>query len=141
MNWQADDGTGNSIGDYWNDLAPNGGLRGVVERSVLHVDIDIKPGSYPNSINLRAKGVVPVAVLSTLEFNAANVDPGTVLFAGASPERSSLKDVDQDGDMDLLLIFKVQKLGLNKDSGEATMSGKTFAGMYVQGVDTVKIVP
>ncbi len=34
------------------------------------VEIDIKPGSYPNSINLGNNGVIPVAILSSWEFDA-----------------------------------------------------------------------
>lgn len=34
------------------------------------VNIDIKPGSYPNSINLKSKGLIPVAVLTDQFFNA-----------------------------------------------------------------------
>ena len=62
------------------------------------VDIDIKPGSDPNSINLKSKGVVPVAVLTTPDFDAATVDPATVEFAGASPVRWTMEDVDGDTD-------------------------------------------
>ena len=40
--------------------------------------IDIKPGEYPNTINLGSNGVVPVAILSTLIFDATQVDPLTV---------------------------------------------------------------
>ena len=45
---------------------------------VVEVEIDIKPGSDPNSINLKSKGVVPVAVLTTDDFDASDVDPDTV---------------------------------------------------------------
>ena len=34
------------------------------------VAIDIKPGSYPNSINLKSNGKVPVAILSSPTFDA-----------------------------------------------------------------------
>lgn len=140
MNWKADDGSGNTLGEYWNDLAPNGGVRGVVERDVLLVDIDIKPDVYPNPINLRAQGVIPVAVLTNLGFDATTVDPVTVHFAGASPIRWSVRDVDYDGDMDILFQFKVQQLALNNLSVEATLTGANTAGMSIQGVDTVRVV-
>jgi hypothetical protein len=105
------------------------------------VKIDIKPGSSPNSINLKSKGVVPVAVLTDDEFDAGTVDPKTVEFAGAKPVRSKLCDVDDDGDEDMLLHFKTQDLELNKDSTEATLTGKTDEGVAITGTDTVRIVP
>jgi hypothetical protein len=105
------------------------------------IHIDIKPGSSTNPINLGAKGVIPVAVLTTPEFNATTIDPATVLFAGAAPLRWTKQDVDYDGDMDLLFHFDVRKLQLTQSSVEASITGKTYAGMSVKGTDKVKIVP
>jgi hypothetical protein len=107
----------------------------------IEVDIDIKPGSCPNSINLKSKGVVPVAVLTTEYFDASIVDPVTVLFAGACPLRWTMEDVDGDGDVDLLFHFKGQELDLDEDSTEATLTGTTFDGVPIEGTDTVNIVP
>jgi len=104
-------------------------------------EIDIKPGSDPNSINLKSKGVVPVAVLTTSCLDATTVDPDTVLFAGASPVRWTIEDVDGDGDMDLLFHFKTQELDLDENSTEATLTGSTYDGDPIQGTDTVNIVP
>jgi hypothetical protein len=104
--------------------------------------IDIKPGSDPNSINLGSKGVVPVAVLTTVEYDASTVDPDTVSFAGASPVRWAMEDVDGDGDMDFLFQFKAQELvDLYENSTEAFLKGYTHAGEFIWGKDTVKIVP
>ncbi|MBN2396462.1 MAG: hypothetical protein JXC36_08400, partial [Candidatus Atribacteria bacterium] len=68
----------------------------------IDVSIDIKPGSYPNSINLKSKGVVPVAVLTTETFDSSTIDPTTVEFAGAAPVKWHLEDIDKDGDIDML---------------------------------------
>jgi hypothetical protein len=108
---------------------------------VLEVEIDIKPGSDPNSINLKSRGVVPVAVLTTDDFDATTVDPDTVLFAGASPLRWTFEDVDGDGDIDLLFHFKTLELTLDQDSTEATLTGATHGGTSIQGMDAVNIVP
>jgi len=114
------------------------------------ITIDIKPDSDENVINLKSRGVVPVAVITTDEFQAGNINPDTVEFAGASPVRSTLCDVDQDGDLDVLFHFRTQKLvDLNKDSTEATLtamlngtitkSSAATAGDVIQGTDKVKI--
>ncbi|MCK4314258.1 MAG: hypothetical protein KAX24_00670 [Anaerolineae bacterium] len=108
---------------------------------VIEVDLDIKPGSDPNSINPNSKGVVPVAVLTMDTFDANSVDPDTVEFAGAQPLRWVIEDVDGDGDVDLLFHFKTQELNLTGDSTEATLTGSTYAGQAIQGTDTVNIVP
>ena len=111
----------------------------------VFVPIDIKPGSDPNSINLGSKGVVPVAVLYTEDFDPSTIDPSTVKFAGAPPVKWTIEDVDGDGDLDMLFHFDTQILAelaeLNEDSTEATLTGNTTDGWPIEGTDTVNIVP
>ena len=109
--------------------------------ATVNVTVDIKPGSLTNSINLGSKGVVPVAALTTDDFYAGDLDPVTVIFAGASPLHWSLQDVDWDGDMDLVLHFKTQELNLDLSSIDAPLTGTTYDGISVEGVDLVQIVP
>ena len=115
------------------------------------IQIDIKPGGNPNNINLKSKGVVPVAVLTTNVFDASTVDPNTVTFAGAEPVRWTLDDVDDDGDKDMLFHFKTQELNLDESITEAaevtettettlTLTGKKTDLKVIQGTDTVRIV-
>jgi len=106
----------------------------------MPIDIDIKPGGNPNNINLKSRGVVAVAALTTNDFNAGEIDPGTVQFAGASPVRCKLCDVDGDGDDDMLFHFKTQDLELDEDSTEATLTCETFGGDKLTGTDTVRII-
>jgi len=108
---------------------------------IVEVNLDIKPGSDPNSINLKSKGVVPVAVLTTDDFDASTVDPETVVFADASPVRWTIEDVDADGDLDMLFHFKMQELNLDETSSEATLTGTTDDGISIKGTDSVNIVP
>ncbi|UCD52397.1 MAG: hypothetical protein JSW27_07120 [Phycisphaerales bacterium] len=110
----------------------NGKLR--ITRTGI-VEIDIKPGSHPNSINLKSKGVVPVAILSADDFAAPEVDPVTVTFADAAPVKWALEDVDDDGDMDMILHFRTRELTLNASSTEATLVGTTKGGIDFAGTD------
>ena len=110
--------------------------------TTLNVNIDIKPGSFPNSINLKSKGNVPVAILSSPTFDATTVDRGTVVFAGA-PALSiggSPEDVNGDGLLDLVLHFSTQSLNLKSGDTEACLTGKTLSGQEFEGCDSVKIV-
>jgi hypothetical protein len=125
--------------------------------SIIPVAIDIKPGSYPNSINQGALGRIPVAVLTTDHFDAATVAPSTVTLGdtygddtGVATRRngtlmSRLEDVDGDGDLDLVLQFELQALVVNGDLAENTtvliLNGGTVTGDPVRGEDTVRIVP
>jgi hypothetical protein len=90
------------------------------DTGITTIDIDIRPYCNKNCINLDIKGLVPVAVLTTDDFDAATVDPATVEFAGAEPVCWRLTDVDHDGDDDMIFHFRIQELNLDQDSTEAT---------------------
>ena len=107
----------------------------------LAVVIDIKPGNAANNINLRARGVIAVAVLTTDACDAASVSPSSIRFAGASPLRWSMRDVDVDGDMDLSLQFRTQDLVLSPSASEAVLTGTTLTLIPIEGRDSVTIVP
>jgi hypothetical protein len=110
----------------------------------LAVDIDIKPGSFPNSINLGSYGVIPVAILSTPIFNAATVNSSTVRFGAngteAAPVQTALQDVDGDGDLDRILHFRTQSTGITCGATSASLSGQTFNGQAIKGTDSVRTV-
>jgi len=95
------------------------------------MEIDIKPGSDMNPINLKSKGVVPVAILTTVQFDAKTVDPSTVQFADARAIHWTLEDIDHDGDDDMLFHFKTQDLNLNEESTEATLTGRVKGRLTV----------
>lgn len=108
-------------------------------------DIDIKPWSDPNAINIKSNGVVAVAILTENGFDACWVDPSTIRFAGASPVRWAYEDVDFDGDIDLICHFNKQDLGLNSDSTSASLECWTYPDCpwghyYFWADDSVKIV-
>jgi hypothetical protein len=113
----------------------------------LEVDIDIKPGSYPNSINLGSNGNIPVAIFSTPSFEATTVDPLTVTLAGAlvrikgkGTPQTSAEDVDGDGLLDLIVHVDTTALQLSLGDTEAILEGETYEGVSIRGVDTVRIV-
>ena len=54
------------------------------------MDIDIKPGSDPNPINPGSNGLIPVAILSSEDFDATTVDPATIELAVALTPYSSI---------------------------------------------------
>jgi hypothetical protein len=117
---------------------------------VTTVEIDIEPGSFPNSINPRSKRRIPVAILTTDAtdnagtFDAATVDPTTVLFGAtgteAAPVRNALEDVDGDGDTDMILHFNTQDAGIHCGDTSATLTGKTFDGQAIKGTDAITTV-
>lgn len=117
---------------------------GVAFAQVSSVDIDIKPWSDPNSINLQSKGLIPVAILTTDDFDATMVDPSTVAFgpdsASIAHGKSHIEDVDSDGDLDLVLHFNTQETGIACGDIEAVLTGETLDGIPFEGFDSVNIV-
>jgi len=126
------------------------------------VQLDIKPQSCPNPFNTKAKGVLPVAILGTEDFDVTTVDPATVLLEGVAPLRWSFEDVSTpielkedsctcttnaaDGYTDMTLKFNRQEILAMLQpvsDGELrvlTLTGMTFAGTEIEGEDCILII-
>jgi len=116
----------------------------------IEIEIDIKPGSYPNSINLGSYGLVPLAILSSADFDARTVNPDTVQLAGAGvavrgkSNKSMAHDEDVNGDGRLDLVVQIETQNLDPGSfqdGYAVLTGKTYDGLPIEGKDEITIVP
>jgi len=117
---------------------------------VIAVAIDIKPGSYPNAINLGSYGLIPVAILSSDKFDATTVNPETVGLAGAgvavrgksNKYMAHEEDVNGDGLVDLVVQVATENLDPGSlQDGFAVLTGKTFDGVPIEGKDEIIIVP
>ena len=113
-----------------------------------NIEIDIKPGSDPNSINLDSNGVVPVAILGSEDFDAAEVNPLTVTLSGAaaklkgnSGNAGSLEDVNDDGYLDRVVQVITEQLVLTSGDTVAVLNAYTYAGLALTGSDWIRIVP
>ena len=127
----------------------------------LVIQIDIKPQSCPNPLNTKSKGVLPVAILGTANFDVSDIDPLSVQLAGISALRSSIDDVSTpvanrqdpcdcttagaDGFNDLELKFDTQDivaaLGTvnDGDTPVLTLTGNLLDGTDIDGQDCVII--
>jgi uncharacterized protein YjdB len=121
------------------------GTARVIVQIPIPIVIDVQPGSDENPINLGSNGVTPVAILTTLAsagdpltFDARDVDPASVRFAGAAATHWALEDVDGDGDIDLILQFPTQALDLKPGDVVAELTGRTFTGQPFAGRDKVR---
>jgi hypothetical protein len=124
----------------------------------MNVAVDILPGTTRNPVALRpGSALIPVAVLTTSEFDAATLDRASLTLGdGAASETgvarrpngslaATLEDVDGDGDRDLILFFAAQALVENGDLTAATthlvLQGRRADGRRVRGTDVVTVVP
>ena len=126
-----------------------------VNVSYIYIDIDIKPGSYQNSINLNSHGVIPVAFLTSKDFDASTIDPSTITLYGEDFVNSLakfrrkknpvpmafLEDVDEDSDLDLIIHLDTEKLANFELKEICEMGALTYDGFVVFGSDMVRIVP
>jgi dipeptidyl aminopeptidase/acylaminoacyl peptidase len=153
------DGTGEERLTYTGDLSDefDWGISPIEK-----VFADIKPGSCPNLVNLKSKGVLPVAVLGTEEFNITTINLLSIRLQGVAALRGSIEDVGtpyadpmdecdcstgaEDGFADLTLKFDAQELlgalGSVSD-GEIvvlTLTGELSDGTPIEGKDCITIL-
>ena len=134
---------------------------------VRFIDIDIKPGSFPNSINLGSGGATPVAILGSDTFDVLDVDTST-LTLGTSGVKTvgkvktvgnkdhqlcSIEDVSGDFDSafgleglpdgfdDLVCHFITVDIVPEAGETDAKISGELMDGTAFEGTDSVNIVP
>ncbi len=111
------------------------------------VTIDIKPGSDRNPVNCNGKGngVIPVAILTTDGFDAQAVACATVRFgplgAYETHGKCHLEDVDDDGDIDMMLHFRRNETGVTCADTMMTLWGMTLDGFDFEAWDYITTVP
>jgi len=130
------------------------------EPPVLPVEIDIKPGSDPNSWPCRkANDDLPVAILSTDSFDATTVDADSVRFGKTGTEAAEVhekkdkakrhvEDKNGDGLLDMVFHFRFGDTGFSCDdipAGEksVTLDAKltgTADGAVIEGGDSLRLV-
>ena len=128
----------------------------------LIVQIDIKPQSCPNPLNVKSQGVLPVAILGSEDFDVGMIDVATIRLAGVAPIRSSYEDVaapvwdrqeecectteGPDGYLDLTLKFEtkdiVEALGEVVDGEELmlTLTGALLDETPIEGADCIIVL-
>jgi uncharacterized repeat protein (TIGR01451 family) len=145
------------------DPNPANNAANAITAVIVPVRINIQPGSVPNPINLR--GQATVAVLTTaageyglpLAFDATTIALSSVRFGSASavlagngalakkdahPEDAyELDETTKDGDIDLVLHFRVADSGLTTLSTQGCVAGTFGPGYRFFGCDSVVVKP
>lgn len=120
---------------------------------VRNIDIDIKPGSDTNSINPDSNGVIPVAILGSLDFDATAVDGGTCRLGEAAVKMVGKSDkllcseeyVNDDGYLDLVCKFMTVYLAAGDEDTTATVICDDpeieDSDYTLEGTDDIRLVP
>jgi hypothetical protein len=121
---------------------------------ILEVEIDIKPGSYPNSVNFNGSGVIPVAFLGSADFDVSTIDPTTLTLEGLAvltkkngKPQCSLEDTSganmpygkPDGYLDLVCKFEDSDIDIAPGNGYASISGYLYDGTEITGIDEISV--
>ncbi len=140
-----------SAGQFWTgeDLGLHSLAAFPPKLCLQTVVIMIKPAAAPPvPINPKAKGKIPVAILSTPSFNAlTEVAPSSLTFGHSGTEASLAfcgrggQDVNGDGLLDLLCHFNTQQTGLLAGDTLAILKGKTVDGIKLSGSEAIRTVP
>ena len=126
---------------------------------VLQISIDVKPGNnhttvldargvpHPAALRGIARGSLPVALLSSDNFEATKVDQSTLRFGSTGKEDSLVScnggrgtDVNHDGKLDLICHFDLRKANFALSESEGTITGKTGDGQDFEGHGWLKVV-
>jgi hypothetical protein len=109
--------------------------------------IDIKPGSRENSVNRNSEGKIPVAILSTADFNASQlVDRNSLTFGRKGDEKSlafcneASADINGDGIPDLICHFTTHLAEFQPGDTIGIVNGQTTDGARFTAQDSVRIV-
>ena len=123
---------------------------GAVEVQAVTVQIDVKPGSATNPVSLKAGGTLPVAVLSTADFDARTIVVSSLRLNGqpVAPRpkaqgggyMASYEDVNGDGRLDLVVHFTVKQV-VSSTTTSLTLAGTSTAVGAISGSDVVTVVP
>ncbi|MHC4638391.1 MAG: PKD domain-containing protein [Planctomycetota bacterium] len=126
----------------------------------IEVAVDIKPADCPNPLNVKSKGVLPVAILGSADFDVYDIDVASIQLAGVDPNRSYYEDVagpvsdsndcnciidGPDGFLDLTLKFNNQEIAEaigdvnDGDVLELELTGVLFNGTPIEGADCILI--
>jgi hypothetical protein len=108
------------------------------------VNIDIRPRSDANRINPNSSGNINVAILSGNGFDARTIDPNTIRFGAtgteAAPVNIARRDVDGDGDRDVVARFLIQDTGIRCGDPSATLTGQISNGVTIVGSSPIRTV-
>ena len=117
--------------------------------SVTEGYLDIKPGSFPNSINTKKNGVTAVAILGHVGLDVDDVDVLTLQFGMFDPDYATpkhnltdedtleehIQDVNFDGYPDLVSHYKTKDTGIGVGDTSAYLKYEEIGSDVIETLD------
>jgi len=136
------------------NIPTNLGIRffDVQEPCPIEVDIDIKPGSDPSSVNCKNnKGKVPVAIFGSENFDVIDIEIVSMSLVGSEPiqvfevpDKLHIEDLNEDGFDDAVLILDKADVCEATDpltgTGDVELTGQTTDETQFAGIGDIRIV-
>src|ERR1041384_6238275 len=137
---------GNALTISLSVAQPGGWGRGLTRGG--KIQIDSKPGGYPNCFNINGNGVVPVAILGSSSVNVNDINTTSLTFNGLAvrvkgnnQNQCSVQDVNSDGIPDLVCQFQDDTSNWLQGSTVGAVSGQLSNGTAIRGTDSICVVP
>jgi len=121
----------------------------VQQNQVTEIEIDIKPGSFPSSVDCTEKQPVPVAVFGSEGFDVSTIDLSSLELNGFPVtevhDKIHIEDKNKDGIPDAVLHLdrsQVCEATLDaplKESVDVTLTGSTTGGEAFEGIGDIRI--
>jgi hypothetical protein len=105
--------------------------------------IVIRPGcrSAAKPIAPGERGPLTVVLLGAEHLDVNNVDISSLHFHGATPQGTTVMDVDGDGKPDLLIAFDMRDVKLDAKANSARLTGWLKNSQSFVGEDKIRVVP
>ncbi|KKM77705.1 hypothetical protein LCGC14_1367330 [marine sediment metagenome] len=110
------------------------------------VSVDVMPREPSNTIDLRGKGLLPVAILGSETFDVRDVDPASLEFEGGIPKQrgksgkvGTFQDINKDSFPDLVVRFGLADLDLESSTKHVELAGRLMDGTEFFGMDIITI--
>jgi subtilisin-like proprotein convertase family protein len=111
------------------------------EDKPARVRLEVLPGESAKVLDRKLRPVFPLVIYSSERFDATQVDPSTVSVSDSSVMRrangkfkTSNRDVNGDGLMDLVVFVWTDKLHVRENIMQAALfNGRTFEGRAIHG--------
>jgi len=134
------------VGSGWRGQAAIAEITVEGRVAAVPIDIDIRPASTRNVIELSSRLPLPLAILSSATFNVRMINVATLKFGAVGDEDSLLgcslaPDINRDRRPDLVCLAAIRRTALAVGDVEGVITGATKSGSNFVGRDDLTVRP